>query len=62
MSSADLGLPAGGTVVLCIDEIGFLATAVADADGFVRFEVPKIETNSWVTVELSVQDPGGTVL
>ncbi len=62
MSAADLGLPAGGRVILRIDEIGFLATAAADADGFVRFEVPKIETNSWVTVELSVQDSGGTVL
>ena len=62
MSAADLGLPAGGTVVLRIDEIGFLATAEADADGFVRFEVPKVETDKVVTIELSVLDSNGTVL
>ena len=62
MSAEDLGLPAGGKVRLIISEINYDALAVAGADGFVRFEVPKIETNSWVTVELSVQDSGGTVL
>ena len=62
LSAEDLGLPAGGRVRLIISEINSDALAVAGADGFVRFEVPKIATNSWVTVELSVQDSGGTVL
>ncbi len=62
MSAADLGLPAGGSVVLRIEEIGFLATATADANGNVIFEVPLIQTNTYVTIELSVKDANGTVL
>ncbi len=63
MSAADLGLPSGGTVTLTVTGSGvnFSESRVADADGFVRFEVPKVETNSWVTIELSVQDSGGTI-
>ncbi|MBQ3687050.1 MAG: hypothetical protein II932_04400, partial [Treponema sp.] len=63
MSAEDLGLPTGGTVTLTVTGRGvsFSETRAADADGFVRFEVPKVETNSFVTIELSVQDSNGTI-
>ena len=63
LSAADLGLPAGGTVTLLITgAVQYSRTVSADADGFVRFEVPLVETNSVVTIELSVQDSNGTVI
>ncbi|MBQ3687254.1 MAG: hypothetical protein II932_05440, partial [Treponema sp.] len=62
MSAADLGLPADGTVTLTIIGIGYSATAGANPDGTVTFEVPLIETGATVTIELTVQDAGGTIL
>lgn len=62
MSAADLGLPADGTVTLTIIGIGYSATAGVNPDGTVTFEVPLIETGATVTIELTVQDAGGTIL
>ena len=62
MSAADLGLPADGSVTLTILGIGYSATAGANPDGTVTFEVPLIETGTTVTIELTVQDAGGTIL
>ena len=63
MSAADLGLPAGGKVILVITgAVSFSGEAVADASGTVSFEVPVVETNKTVTIELSVQDSNGFIL
>ena len=63
MSAADLGLPAGGKVILVITgAVSFSGEAVADASGTVSFEVPVVETNKTVTIELSVQDANGFIL
>ncbi|MBP5463935.1 MAG: hypothetical protein J6Y13_01990, partial [Treponema sp.] len=63
MSAADLGLPAGGKVILVITgAVSFSGEAVADASGIVSFEVPVVETNKTVTIELSVQDANGFIL
>ena len=63
MSAADLGLPAGGKVILVITgAVSFSGEAVADASGTVCFEVPVVETNKTVTIELSVQDANGFIL
>ena len=64
MSAADLGLPANGTVTLTItgSGIAFSETKSADADGYVRFEVPPVETDSTVAIELIVRAADGTVI
>ena len=64
MSAADLGLPANGTVTFTItgSGIAFSETKSADADGYVRFEVPPVETDSTVAIELIVRAADGTVI
>lgn len=63
MSAVDLGLPANGKVTLVITgAISFSGEAVADENGNVSFEVPVVETNSAVTLVLSVLDANGRAL
>ncbi|MBP5465520.1 MAG: hypothetical protein J6Y13_10155, partial [Treponema sp.] len=60
----DLGLPTGGTVTLRItgNTVQYSQDASADSSGTVTFTVPRLQTNSTVTVELTVRDANGTVL
>lgn len=62
--AADIGLPAGGTVTLTIsgDGIDYTATASADADGNVSYEIPAILASTEITASLQVMNSTGTVL
>ncbi|MBQ3687415.1 MAG: leucine-rich repeat domain-containing protein, partial [Treponema sp.] len=64
LQSSVLGLPAGGTVTLRItgNTVQYSQDASADSSGTVTFTVPRLQTNSTVTVELTVRDATGTVL
>ncbi len=62
LSASDLGLPSGGSVRLVISEIDYDVIVSADANGTVTFEVPLIQVESTITVELCVMDASDTVL
>lgn len=60
----DIGLPAGGTATLTIQGNGmeYTATASADANGTVSYEIPAIASGSAITATLTVKTADGTVL
>ena len=59
LNADDIGLPAGGKVILTISGEGMddiELTAERDADGTVSFEIPAIETGTTVTVSMDVKN------
>lgn len=63
LSASDIGLPSGGSATLTITGgVPFTATAQADADGNVSFQIPAIVSGTDITVSLSVRNASGTLL
>ncbi|MBQ9538010.1 MAG: hypothetical protein IJU95_01965 [Treponema sp.] len=64
LRAADIGLPAGGTATLTISGGGvdWTATAGADSDGNVTFEIPAIASGTKISVSLQVKNAAGTLL
>ncbi len=64
LSAADIGLPSGGSVRLCItgDNYSYDESMEADEDGYVSFRVPYIAEGTVVTVVIEVKDATGTVV
>ncbi|MBQ9538379.1 MAG: hypothetical protein IJU95_03840, partial [Treponema sp.] len=64
LAANDIGLPSDGKVVLKISggNVNYSMVAQADADGYVRFQIPRIASGTTVTVDIEVMDSGGTVL
>ena len=64
MAASDLGLPAGGWVVLkmTVDGESDSYKAVADADGNVAFDIPMVPEGSEVSVRMDVRDGSGALV
>ena len=63
LPSADIGLPAGGSVTLSImgDGYNYYGTAQDAGDGIVSFEAPCIAVGTTVTVTLEVKAADGSI-
>ena len=64
LSADGIGLPAGGSATLTITGggINFTATARADVNGNINYEIPALVSGSEITASLSVKTADGTVL
>ncbi|MBQ6566588.1 MAG: hypothetical protein IJL80_05985 [Treponema sp.] len=64
LKASEIGLPSGGTATLVIQGNGvdYTATATADADGNVTFEIPAITSGTEITASLTIKNSSGTAL
>ncbi len=64
LKASDIGMPAGGTATLTItgNGVDYSATASADADGNVTFEIPAIAAGTEITASLTVKNSSGSAL